>query len=120
MDDARFPYEGPQELRAMIAHVLEAVIDPEVALNIVDVGLVYGVNVADDIVHVDVTMTSAACPVARRDRRRHRTGPLVVRLGPGATHASWRAAGAVLTAASLLLFAATVFIAALWWKHRKG
>jgi metal-sulfur cluster biosynthetic enzyme len=64
MDDARYPYEGPQELREIIGRALETVVDPEVALNIVDVGLVHGVKVADDFVHVDVTMTSAACPVA--------------------------------------------------------
>ncbi len=33
-------------------------------MNIVDVGLIYGVTVADGKVHVEVTMTSAACPVA--------------------------------------------------------
>ncbi len=32
-------------------------------MTIVDVGLVYGVAVSDDRVHVVMTMTSAACPV---------------------------------------------------------
>ena len=59
-----FPYEGPPQLRATIADALATVIDPEVALNIVDVGLVYGVTVADDLVTVVITMTSAACPLA--------------------------------------------------------
>ena len=57
------PYEGPAELHEPIARALRSVVDPEVALNIVDVGLVYGVTVADGKVHVVVTMTSAACPV---------------------------------------------------------
>lgn len=60
----RFPYEGPQELHATITAALERVVDPEVAMNIVDVGLVYGVTVRDGRVDVLVTMTSAACPVA--------------------------------------------------------
>ena len=33
------------------------------ALNVVDVGLIYGVTVADGKLHAQVTMTSAACPV---------------------------------------------------------
>jgi metal-sulfur cluster biosynthetic enzyme len=33
-------------------------------MNIVDLGLVYGVEVDADGVHVDLTMTTAACPMA--------------------------------------------------------
>jgi metal-sulfur cluster biosynthetic enzyme len=58
-----FPYSGPGELRSPIDVALRRVIDPEVAMSIVDVGLVYGVEVDDRQVHVLVTMTSAACPV---------------------------------------------------------
>jgi metal-sulfur cluster biosynthetic enzyme len=60
----RFEYEGPAELKPLIELALVKVIDPEVALNILDVGLVYGVRVADGRVDVRMTMTSAACPVA--------------------------------------------------------
>lgn len=63
MNEPRFPYQGPETLRATITAALERVVDPEVALNIVDVGLVYGVTVQDERVDVNVTMTSAACPV---------------------------------------------------------
>ena len=59
----RFEYEGPAELLPVIELALVKVIDPEVALNILDVGLVYGVRVADGRVDVTMTMTSAACPV---------------------------------------------------------
>ena len=58
-----FPYEGPAELLPVLVAALERVVDPEVALNIVDVGLVYGARVKDGRLDVDVTMTSAACPV---------------------------------------------------------
>src|SRR5512133_1216150 len=64
MSDPRFAYEGPPELLAAIVGALERVVDPELALNIVDVGLVYGVTVAAGQVEVRLTMTSAACPVA--------------------------------------------------------
>ncbi len=64
MDGSPFAYEGPDALHEPIVEALARVVDPEVALSIVDVGLVYGVTVSDDAVHVRLTMTSAACPVA--------------------------------------------------------
>jgi metal-sulfur cluster biosynthetic enzyme len=64
MSDTPFPYEGPPELLPVIARSLQGVVDPEVAMSIVDVGLIYGVKVADGRVDVELTMTSAACPVA--------------------------------------------------------
>jgi metal-sulfur cluster biosynthetic enzyme len=50
-----------------IADVLEAlrdVVDPELGVNVVDLGLVYGVTVdTDKVATVDMTLTSAACPL---------------------------------------------------------
>jgi len=63
MKEDRFAYDGPPELLPVILPALEKVVDPEVALNIVDVGLVYGVKVEDGRMDVRITMTSAACPV---------------------------------------------------------
>ena len=57
------PYEGPEAMRRPVDEALRGVVDPEVAMTIVDVGLVYGVNVTDERLHVLLTMTSAACPV---------------------------------------------------------
>ena len=59
-----YPYDGPAELAAAVNHALRRVADPEVAMNIVDLGLVYGVALHGNELHVQVTMTSAACPVA--------------------------------------------------------
>ena len=64
MSESRFPYDGPPELLPTLTAALQRVVDPEVALNIVDIGLVYGVTVAAGRVDVNVTMTSRACPVA--------------------------------------------------------
>ena len=58
-----YPYAGPEALRQPIAEALHRVVDPEVAMTIVDVGLVYGVSVTAERLHVLLTMTSAACPV---------------------------------------------------------
>lgn len=58
-----YDYDGPDTLRPAVEDALRRVVDPEVAMSIVDVGLVYGVRVADQQVQVTMTMTSAACPV---------------------------------------------------------
>jgi metal-sulfur cluster biosynthetic enzyme len=63
MDFSPFPYDGPEELHGPIFDALMRVVDPEVALSVVDVGLVYGVRVDEHTLHVRMTMTSAACPV---------------------------------------------------------
>ena len=55
------------ELTAEQVDVLEAlrdVVDPELGINVVDLGLVYGVEVgADRVATIDMTLTSAACPL---------------------------------------------------------
>lgn len=61
--DARFAYAGPAGLLAHIETALRRVVDPEMAVNIVDLGLVYGVEAGDGRVRACITMTSAACPV---------------------------------------------------------
>ena len=42
---------------------LRNVIDPELDVNIVDLGLVYEINVEDEDVHILMTLTSKACPL---------------------------------------------------------
>ncbi len=57
----------PAELTAEQEDVLEAlrdVVDPELGLNVVDLGLFFGVDVdAERIATIDMTLTSAACPL---------------------------------------------------------
>ena len=47
-----------------VLEALKDVIDPELGINIVDLGLVYGVVIgSDNQVRLDMTLTSAACPL---------------------------------------------------------
>ena len=47
-----------------VLEALRDVVDPELGINVVDLGLVYGVHVDDDnAVTLDMTLTSAACPL---------------------------------------------------------
>jgi metal-sulfur cluster biosynthetic enzyme len=59
-----FAYVGPLGHLDGIDRALRRTIDPEMAMNIVDLGLVYGVDATTPTVRVSLTMTSAACPVA--------------------------------------------------------
>jgi metal-sulfur cluster biosynthetic enzyme len=47
-----------------VLEALRDVVDPELGVNVVDLGLVYGVTVdAEKVATVDMTLTSAACPL---------------------------------------------------------
>lgn len=47
-----------------VEEALKDVIDPELGINIVDLGLIYGLDVDDDNrALIDMTLTSAACPL---------------------------------------------------------
>ena len=52
--------EAPDD--AALIDALRQVIDPELMINIVDLGLVYSINHTDDKVLVEMTLTSPACP----------------------------------------------------------
>ncbi len=55
------------EARATLADIEEAlkdVVDPELGINVVDLGLIYGLRLEDDnSLTIDMTLTSAACPL---------------------------------------------------------
>jgi metal-sulfur cluster biosynthetic enzyme len=54
-----------EALRDQVVEVLKTIYDPEIPVNIHEIGLIYEVNVDDDAnVHVLMTLTSPMCPVA--------------------------------------------------------
>ena len=46
-----------------VRDALRSVDDPEVGLNIVDLGLVYRIDIGPERVRVELTMTTPACPL---------------------------------------------------------
>jgi metal-sulfur cluster biosynthetic enzyme len=74
---------GGGSAKAAVADVEEAmkdVVDPELGINVVDLGLVYGVHIDDDnVATLDMTLTSAACPltdvIEDQTRQALTTGP---------------------------------------------
>ncbi|WP_067835160.1 metal-sulfur cluster assembly factor [Nocardia lijiangensis] len=46
-----------------IEEAMRDVVDPELGINVVDLGLVYGITVENEIAKLDMTLTSAACPL---------------------------------------------------------
>jgi len=46
-----------------VVEKLKACIDPELGINIVDLGLIYAVNIEDSRVNVLMTMTTPGCPL---------------------------------------------------------
>lgn len=47
-----------------VIEALKDVVDPELGINVVDLGLIYGVTIdSDNTATIDMTLTSAACPL---------------------------------------------------------
>jgi len=53
------------QIRGRIVAVLKTVFDPEIPVDIYELGLIYGIEVTDDgEAHVTMTLTTPMCPVA--------------------------------------------------------
>lgn len=47
-----------------VSEALKDVVDPELGINVVDLGLIYGLHLEpDNTLTIDMTLTSAACPL---------------------------------------------------------
>ncbi|NQU97939.1 metal-sulfur cluster assembly factor [Candidatus Woesearchaeota archaeon] len=47
-----------------VMKALKKVLDPEIGINIVDLGLIYEVRINSGLVEIDMTLTSPGCPIA--------------------------------------------------------
>lgn len=55
------------ELKPHVVDAISTVFDPEIPVNIYELGLIYDIVIdADAIVHVQMTLTSPACPSAQQ------------------------------------------------------
>lgn len=52
-----------QEIENEVYELLYNVSDPEVGINIVDLGMVYGVDVKPHGIFINITLTSVGCPL---------------------------------------------------------
>jgi metal-sulfur cluster biosynthetic enzyme len=46
-----------------VLDVLRNVIDPEIGVNVVDLGLIYALDLSSDCIYVEMTMTTPTCPL---------------------------------------------------------
>lgn len=59
------PDAGDPALQARVLEALKTVRDPEIPVNLVDLGLIYELMVRrDGTVYIEMTLTTPACPVA--------------------------------------------------------
>ncbi|MDD7465887.1 MAG: metal-sulfur cluster assembly factor [Actinomycetaceae bacterium] len=63
MSENPTPSEAAPLTEEDVKEALRDVIDPELGVNVVDLGLLYNVEINGHDVSVDMTLTSAACPL---------------------------------------------------------
>ena len=52
-----------QAMKAQVVSALSTVLDPELGVDIVELGLVYDIDIKDNDVRIEMTMTTPACPL---------------------------------------------------------
>lgn len=58
--------QGAEHLHERVVEALRSVYDPEIPVNIYDLGLIYRLDIdADGQVRIDMTLTAPGCPVAQ-------------------------------------------------------
>jgi metal-sulfur cluster biosynthetic enzyme len=58
-------YRGGTLTEAAVTAAIRECYDPEIPLNVYDLGLVYGIDIDPDAINVRMTLTSQDCPSAR-------------------------------------------------------
>ena len=52
------------ETEEEVLRMLKTVFDPEIPVNVYDLGLIYKIDLQDDICNIDMTLTAPNCPAA--------------------------------------------------------
>lgn len=52
------------EKEEKVLQMLKTVYDPEIPVNIYDLGLIYKVDIDEDVCRIDMTLTAPSCPAA--------------------------------------------------------
>lgn len=56
----------PEELREDVIEMLKTIFDPEIPINIYELGLIYDISISDSgNVNINMTLTAPGCPVAQ-------------------------------------------------------
>jgi FeS assembly SUF system protein len=56
----------PEELREDVIEILKTIYDPEIPINIYELGLIYDIQISDSgNVSINMTLTAPGCPVAQ-------------------------------------------------------
>jgi metal-sulfur cluster biosynthetic enzyme len=64
MSEETLPQAGTTAAVVDVEEAMRDVVDPELGINVVDLGLVYGIHVDEEnVATIDMTLTSAACPL---------------------------------------------------------
>jgi FeS assembly SUF system protein len=65
-DQGATPIAASAELREQVVEALRNIFDPEIPVNIYDLGLIYGIDLdAEGAVKLQMTLTAPGCPVAQ-------------------------------------------------------
>lgn len=57
---------SPEELKEDVIEMLKTIFDPEIPVNIYELGLIYDIEIDDtNNVHINMTLTAPGCPVAQ-------------------------------------------------------
>lgn len=63
--EVKMDHAEKKAVEELIIQVIKTIYDPEIPVDIYELGLIYNVDVSDEgNVHIDMTLTSPNCPVA--------------------------------------------------------
>lgn len=54
------------EIKANALAILKTIFDPEIPVNLVDLGLIYHLALIENVLHIQMTLTNPECPVANQ------------------------------------------------------